>query len=446
MKKLHIPIFAILISLVMAAAGCKSAPPAEPEVVPVPEETQEAPAVESKPVDDQLTALRDRAEELHKTGVAYGIDRVKPESWGEASSLRDAGLKAYGSDYDASADSFTRAIALYEKIIDESFAAIVDDLERQIREARASAVGAGADSYYPEQFSMADAVADDARAKKESGDLAAAYDAGQIALMRYLVLDKAMQVLANKQAVDQNDFAQYAPEDYEAAHGKYDEAVSLYGVSDAACLEAVDQALLLSEKVLNAGYKVWAEKARAQAVEIRDLCDSIKASRSMKAEYDEALGYFKAAQSSAEANSWHAAYQSWTDASHAFTVVHQAVLLKKNAADLAIANARARQDESSALAQQADELLPLPPDAEGFSDDETVAPGTEIESPAADEAAPLESNETEAPAADEVESVAEEPASEEPESIVSHDPESVSVEVEETESAEIEETVLEETK
>jgi len=48
------------------------------------------------------------------------------------------------------------------------------------------------------------------------------------------------------------------------------------------------------------------------------------------------------------------------------------VTLKRNAADLAIAAAKNRQDQGSELAAKADEVAPLPEGAEGYSADPLI--------------------------------------------------------------------------
>lgn len=359
--------------LAIVLVGCKSTPPAEPEIEPV-EVVEVAPVVEKeseiKPVDAELTALRDKAQTLHETGVKYGINTYKPESWGEADAERQNGLKEYGKNYDKSFAAFQKAIPMYESLIENAFNEIAAELEKDIVEARKIAVEYGADSYYPVQFALADSTAEDALRAREAGDLPASYETAQLALMRYQILTKGMQALDYKRKIDANNFGKYTPDDYEKAHLLYEKAASLYGTADAAALEAAEETLALSEAVNNAGFKVWATDTKTKAYEIKKLSDGIKASRSMKDSYDAAQKQYLFAESEGNAGRWESAFFAYDDSLLRFTQVFQEVTLKRNAADLAISSAKDRQKESASLAARADEIAPLPEDAEGYSADD----------------------------------------------------------------------------
>lgn len=365
----------VVLTLAVLLSACKSTPAAEPVPEPVPEtpsQPESAPAVtvkQTKPVDQPLTDLRDKMEALRAEGLKYGLNTYKAAEWAEAEAVRSTGLAAYGTDYDVAQASFAKAIELYEAIKKTAFDSISIELEADIREAREEAIRVGASGYYPEQFAMADESADAALASKESGDAAAAYDAGQIALMRYRTLINGMTAVELRTKIERNGFEKYASEDFAKADAKYEEAASSYGIADAASYEASVEAVSLFEAVNNAGYKVLAEDLSYKVEDIRALCDSIKASKAAANEYDVAVAMYDAAHRYAGENRWEHAYNSGLDALDSFSDVYQGVLLKRNTADAAIAAAKNKQDESTSLAKRADELAPLPADAEGYSED-----------------------------------------------------------------------------
>jgi len=369
-----------LFLLALTATACKSTPKAEPAPVPEPVaapvenvvQAVAAPVPAVKPVDDALTALRDRMESLRNDCLKYKLDAMKADDWLLAETARAAGLKAYGVDYDIAKKSFEEAISRYEAIQKTAMGQLAAELEASIKEARAAAILEGADVYYPDQFAQADSAAADALALQESGDLSGAYDAGQKALLRYQTLRKGMEAVALKQKIDRNGFPQYAPDDYAEAGQKYDEAASLYGTADAAAFEAATASVVLYKKVNNAGFKALSEELVMKTDEIRALCDAIKAQRSMPAQYREAQFLYDGAWSEGNAGNWEAAYDKYSRATVAFTDIFQEVTLKRNAADLAIAAARNRQEASSVLAARADELAPLPAGAEGYSDEPVI--------------------------------------------------------------------------
>jgi hypothetical protein len=373
----------VVLTLVLVISACKSAPPAvtKPEepvavapvasVQPAPpvQSVQPEPVVVAKPVDEALTALRDKTEALRNEGLKYGLNAYRADDWSAAETVRAAATAAYGKDYDAAQASFTDAISRYQKIRKESFASIAAELEAAIKTVRAEAVRVGAPGYYPEQFSLADAAVDKAVSLRDADDLAGSYDIAQVALMRYKSLVLGIRAVELKTKADRNDFAKYDGTDYAQAGAKYDEATASYGTADAAALESVTSSVTLYESVNNAGFKVLAENLSAKVEDVRMLCDSIKAAKAAKVKYAEADTIYKAAYAYGAAGHWESAYNAGNDALDAFSSIYQDVLLRKNAADAAIASAKAKQDTSTGLALKADALAPLAPDATGYSED-----------------------------------------------------------------------------
>jgi len=134
MKRILHPLVSVsALLIVLSIVGCASTPKAEkPAEVPpteAPPIAAEPAAPATKPVDADLTALRDKAEELRLLGVKYGIDTFKKDQWTEAVSAQDAGLAAYGKDYDLSKSSFEDAIARYDATIKAAFAELSAEMD-----------------------------------------------------------------------------------------------------------------------------------------------------------------------------------------------------------------------------------------------------------------------------------------------------------------------------
>jgi hypothetical protein len=393
MKKLMLCASCVF-ALAFVISGCASAPKTESSKEPIPEV---APAATTKPVDDALTALRDQMEALRTECLKYRLDTQVKDDWTAAEKVRQTGLDAYGKDYDLAKSSFEDAISRYSKIKSDGFYVIFAELDAALAKARDEAVAAGADSYYPEQFGLADTAAADSAAARASGDLSTAYDAAQLALLRYRILSEGMKAVALRQKIDKNDFAQYTPEELQSGDAKYTEAVASFGTADASALDSMIAALDSFRKVYNAGFKVLAEKEESRANEAKALCDSIKASRSMTKDYDAAMWMYDQGASAGIRDEWERAYEQYSGAAVALASVFEAATLKRNAADAAISAAKNRQQASSDLAAKADQLAPLSQDAEGYSEDPYV-----IETAAAEPAAPesTDSPETQAAPAD----------------------------------------------
>jgi hypothetical protein len=375
-----------LMALIFAISACKTAPKAVPAPAPVEEKAPVvappalAPVVTVKPVDDALTALRDKMEVLRTEGLKYGLNTLKANDWAKAEASRKAGLDAYGKDYDLAKKSFEDAISQYESIRKASFDQISVDLEAEILKAREAAILAGARDYYPEQFEMGDSAMEKADELRNQEDFANAFDAAQIALLRFQSLQNAMAALDLKQKIERNDFAQYDQSAFDNAEAKYLEAGQAYGTADAAAFEAIKESVALYTAVNNAGFKVWCQDLAKKVDEVRSLCDSIKAAKAAKEDYSKASAIYDAAYTYADAGNWESSYYAGSDALDAFTAIYQDVSLRRNAADAAITAAKNRQDEGTELARQADELSPLADDAAGYSSELPV-----IEEPVAGE-------------------------------------------------------------
>lgn len=378
MKKTIFSFISAFLLVVVLFAGCKSAPkPVDEPPVEEPKQITEAPKeAEEVKVDQELIDLRDKAESLSAIGLKYGFNTYVPDSWNAAETARKAGLDAFGKDNEASRASFKSAIALHEALQNEAFLSILKDQHNQITKAREEAILLGAKDYFPEQFDMAETSTRLSKQKQNENDLLGAYDAAQTALLRYKTLINSMKTIALKDKIEQNDFVQYSEEDYNSALSDFDVLGSLYGVQDLAAYEASTQILAKAEKINNEGFRHWSIDEKVKTEESLFLCDSIKAQKAATVAYDKAKSTFKEADALGQANTWESAYYSYTSATRQFADVYQSVLLKRNAADLAIATAKARQDASTELAKRADEQIPLPEDAEGFSDEPLT---TEVE-------------------------------------------------------------------
>lgn len=363
----------LIIFLLVVLFGCKSTPPAEPETQVETAPEMNVQTVTDESVDPALVSLREQVEQLRNECLAYKLENYAPEDWTQAETARDAGNAAYTSDQASSTQAYTEAIAHYERVKKNGFNALAAELSQALDKERQATVDSGANSYYPEQFSMADSSRDAAISLFEKEDYPAAYDEAQRALMRYQTLRKGKQAVELKATIDTNQFAQYDSESYALGIQKYEAAVVAYGNADAEALDHASQSVALAQKVTNTGFRMWSEELIEKNGEIQALCDSIKAKRSMAREYEEAEAIFTKAQEFGRADEWENAYNAYSSSVVAYTDVYQGALLKKNAADLAISAAAARQAKSTELALRADEIAPLPEGTPGFENEEAPA-------------------------------------------------------------------------
>ena len=386
MKKIKSLAVLCAAGLLIAAVGCKSAPPAEPEPDPQPSLSQAD--TTDKPADAALDALRDKMEALRTENLRYGLDKVDPGAWQAAEASRQTGLDAYGKNYTQAEASFRDAISRYEALQAASMDKLVAEQDAELMAARQAALDVNAQAYYPEQFALADDTADRSRSSRLDGDLPQAYNLGTIAIMQYRTLIKGREAVELKNKIDRNAFTDIYPDDYKAAGIKYTESLTIYGTMHAESYSSMEEAVALFFKVKNEGFRIMSEDMAVRVGEIRALCDSIRAQRSMKTEYDAALARYQEGRASATANDFESAYVAWSDSAVQFTTVYQEVTLRRNAADLAIAAARSRQQASAELARKADEIAPLPEGTPGFeAEDDDSATAVEDSGSSAGETA-----------------------------------------------------------
>ena len=241
----------------------------------------------------------------------------------------------------------------------------------QIEEARRAAEQAGAGDYYPDQLEAANLAARMSRDLLNSGNSDGAISEGRKALAWYQMLKNGMEIRELRQKILEYGFDAEDPEGFADAEAKYGEAMEKFELEPQQSLELSRQAIAAYWTVCNNGFMGIAAEEKARALENIELCNSIKADRSMPDEYQAASGTFSRAESLAEQNTWEDACKAYRDASNLFAGVYQNAMYKRELAEKAMNAARARQAASTALALEADAIAPLPDeDAEAGNGEE----------------------------------------------------------------------------
>lgn len=395
MKKILYLLSAACLSLfVMMAVGCASTSeepvetpaevPAETEPVEEPVSEQPEEISEEVPddtsVDESIDSLKARAEALRSECVAYQLDAFFPDLWVEAEASYTRGVEAYGVSYAEAEAGFSDAVEKYTALQSVALQA-VEDAKTLLAEKKRAAEEAGVRGYYPEQFAMAEAVETEAFEAYESGDMKTAVAKYKDAVTYYSVLCDGMEIRDLRQKIIENNFDTLYADAYAEAEAQYSAAANAFGVDNENALKMSAQALASYKELCSAGFENLATQEKTRSDEMKKLCDSIKASRSLSKAYNEASGVYASAVSYGESGDWEAAYKTYRESSLYFAEIYQNVLYKKNAADEAMNAAKNRQDASTALALEADRIAPLP---EGYEENEAGAgagvSGSEIES------------------------------------------------------------------
>lgn len=234
------------------------------------------------------------------------------------------------------------------------------DLQRQMQGARKDAEAAGAMDHFPELFAQAVESYQAAQGLLADGDVEAALAEGREALLLLEILGNLANALNLKETILEYGFDDEEPEAFADAEAKYADALAGFAAGKSGADELSRQPLDAYQSVLSSGFARIAEEERARAIEAKALCDSIKAERSMQAEYHAADGLFADAAQSGVRGAWEAACKGYRDAAAIFAEAYQNALYKKEAAEDAMRTARARQEASRELGIEADKTAPLP--------------------------------------------------------------------------------------
>jgi len=239
----------------------------------------------------------------------------------------------------------------------------------ELAKVRAEAVKVRADTVYPVQFKSADDTAAEARNGYEANNFAAAQERAQRAITQYRTLINQMQIAELKAKIDKNDLSSYDAESYQKAEELSAQIPALYESDPAKAFETSKQALNYYETVKEAGFASLMNDAKKKADEARSCADSVKAATAMKDPYTKTVNRYRTAGIAAGNKRYEQAYIGYMTAADEFNDIYEKVKVKRAQASEAMERAKARQDASSKLAQDADREAPLPENVEGFSEE-----------------------------------------------------------------------------
>ncbi len=239
-----------------------------------------------------------------------------------------------------------------------------------VQKARERAIELGADKSYPEEFAVPENLLEAAKADIEAENLKEAVAKLNESIMRYDTLSNLMLAAQMKAEIEENNFSRYASEDFEEAEKMKANTLTHYELDHNKAKESSDEALEFYKKVINQGYYEFAKDSRARAEEAKSDCDSIKVARSRTKDYNFAVRLFAVGKTDVDNSEYKKAYEAFTGAADKFTTLYEEVSVRRAEAEIAMAEAAKKQEESSNLALEADKEAPLTEPTEGFNDGE----------------------------------------------------------------------------
>ena len=192
---------------------------------------------------------------------------------------------------------------------------------------------------------------------------------------RKSALEKYQNALAAKAKIDENGFASYDQADYDSGS----ESLSAFSEkkdSDSSAEELLalaDDAYGKFLNVLNRAYKKLAKDARTQAFVSKRNADSVKAGVAAKEDYAKATEEFKSGDTNYAMQNPESAYNHYVAAKEQFDVLYGSISEKRAAAQKAIDEAKAKVEESTRYALNADSEKPLTEEnVEGIESEDAV--------------------------------------------------------------------------
>ena len=348
MKKL-VPILAIAVWLV---AGCASKPPVpEPEPVPQP---APAPEVSQSEADDLLA----EASALRKKAFDLKLFEVVADEYKAADAKYVEGKTAYDAkDPEKAVPVFKETIASFKDVIDKGAGILAEENRKRADEMKAAAIKAGAPEKAAERMAQGDETyglgVSSSDGKKNEEALLAFAKAHQT----YEAAYKKAKALDIRDSIQQKDFAQHDEGNYKLADEKLAESDVLFASDPEAALDALDEATLRYNLVIQKGWQFYATGKKAPADDAKRRSEEIKAPVAVKEKYAEALAVYNNASALLAGGNYQEAGPEFDRASALFEEAYAQAEEKRNAALTALAEAEARAQESESKAIAGDEIL-----------------------------------------------------------------------------------------
>lgn len=236
------------------------------------------------------------------------------------------------------------------------------ELIEQLDAARKKAVDAGAERYLRDELSVVDIASAEAQTVyKDGGDPAEFNAKASDILYQYKALEQAALAADARKKINELNFADYAASEYNAAEEASRKVAQMFnaGSEGKALFEQAQKALAGYNAVLNAGYKVLAEKERDKVIQIKDKADGIKAGVADKAGYANAVAFFTRGNQDLKSEENEKAYNNFITAGDMLNKVYRDVSKKRAAAEEAMARAKRRVEDADAVAVKADSIVPI---------------------------------------------------------------------------------------
>lgn len=348
MKKL-LPIFAIGILLVAGCATKPETPEPMPEPAPAP-----APVVSQAEVDGLMT----EASALRKRAFDLKLFEVVADDYKAADGLYVAGKTAYDAkDNEKAKPALQDAIAAFKSVISKGVTILAEENRKRAEAMKALAVKAGAEKTAAARLTEGDTVFASAKALSDAKKDEEALLAYESARKTYEAAYKKANAQNLRASIEQRDFARYDAGNFQLAEAKMAESDTLFASNPDGALDALDEATLRYNLVLQKGWQTYAVARKTPADEAKKQSEDIKAQVAVKERYAEALTVYNNASALMTGGNYEEAGKEFERSEELFKTAYAEAEVKRDAALAALKALENKAQESESKAIAGDQIL-----------------------------------------------------------------------------------------
>ncbi|MCX7024258.1 MAG: hypothetical protein NT080_06520 [Spirochaetes bacterium] len=360
MKIRYIAIAALFCFLAVSCVT-KPKPPVEPPV----DTTQPGPDA-TKPVDStpagtapaDLDALAEKAAAVRKKAFDLKLFEVLPDDYRAADESYGTAKAAYDAKNSAEAETgFRKSTGMFEDVIARGITILEQEKKARAVEMKTAAVKEGALENAPQWYGDAENAFADAEALAASGDHEGAIAAYENARLLYELAQKRTRAASLKSRIDEKELSSFDSGNYAIATEKLQFADSSYSTDPEAALDALDEAILRYNLVVQKGYENYAASRKEPADDSKNKADEIKAPVAVKADYEAAQAVYDEANAAMAAGRYEEAAASYDQAQSLFEKAWETATVKKEAATKALDSLEETTAVSEQKIKEADEAL-----------------------------------------------------------------------------------------
>jgi hypothetical protein len=302
------------------------------------------------------------AKDLKKHAFDLKLFEVLPDDYKAADALFTKGQTAYDNkDATAAKDGLNAAISAYKDLISRGVIAIAQAKQKEAEDMKATAAKAGADTSQTERFGAGDEAFAAATALVDASKAEEAIPGFEQARLYYELAWKRSIAGGLKQNIEDKDFAKWDSGNFQLADAKYQAEDGFWASGKtedrASGVDALDEAILRFNMVVQKGREMAATTVKAKTDEEKQRSEDIKANVAVKDLYDKALETYNDGTSQLAAKEYESAADDFDKSGTAFAEAYQAAAEKRAKAEEAIKAADEATAESAQKAEEADPLL-----------------------------------------------------------------------------------------